>query len=138
MKSKKNTEGEGKSSNNAEGRFAYSGLDRVIHERARLSVLTALLTHPKGQTFNELKQLCALTDGNLSRHLEVLETEGFVQVLKGQDGNRPQTTCRITASGRARYLEYLSTLEQVLRDAAGDSKQAGGNVPLDHLKPVKA
>ena len=56
-----------------EGRFAYEGLDRVIHERARLSVLTSLATNPKGLTFGDLKQLCALTDGNLSRHLAVLE-----------------------------------------------------------------
>jgi len=47
----------------------------VIHERARLSVLTSLITNPKGLIFNDLKQLCSLTDGNLSRHLRVLETE---------------------------------------------------------------
>ena len=121
-----------------EARFAYAGLDRVIHERARLSVLTALLTQPKGQTFNELKQLCALTDGNLARHLEVLEKENLVQISKGQDGNRPQTLCRITASGKARYLEYLSTLEQVLRDAATNKKANGSESRLDRLKPVKA
>jgi DNA-binding HxlR family transcriptional regulator len=102
----------------SEGRFAYEGLDRVIHERARLSVLTSLITHPKGLTFNELKQLCSLTDGNLSRHLSVLEKDGIVEILKGHDKNRPQTVCRITASGRKRYLEYLDTLEQVVRDAA--------------------
>ena len=47
-----------------DGRFAYEGLDRVIHERARLSVLTSLVTNPKGLAFGDLKQLCALTDGN--------------------------------------------------------------------------
>ncbi|HEV3445202.1 MAG TPA: transcriptional regulator, partial [Gemmataceae bacterium] len=57
----------------SEGRFAYEGLDRVIHERARLSVLTSLVTNPKGLAFGDLKQLCSLTDGNLSRHLRVLE-----------------------------------------------------------------
>lgn len=122
----------------AEGRFAYTGLDRVIHERARLSVLTALLTHTKGQTFNELKQLCALTDGNLARHLEVLEKEGFVRISKGQDGNRPQTMCRITASGRARYMEYLATLEQVLRDAAEEGRAAAEEPRGKPLRPVKA
>ena len=100
-----------------EGRFAYEGLDRVIHERARLSVLTALITNPKGITFNDLKQLCSLTDGNLSRHLAVLEKSGMVEIVKGHDRNRPQTICRITASGRKRYLEYLSTLEQVVSAA---------------------
>lgn len=105
------------------GRFAYEGLDRVIHERARLSVLTSLITHPKGLTFNELKQLCSLTDGNLSRHLSVLEKDGMVEIAKGHDRNRPQTLCRITGSGRNRYLEYLETLEQVVRDAAKGTKE---------------
>lgn len=106
-----------------EGRFAYQGLDRVIHERARLSVLTSLITNPKGVTFNDLKQLCSLTDGNLSRHLAVLEKTGMVEIVKGHDRNRPQTICRITASGRKRYLEYLSTLEQVVKDAADVTKE---------------
>jgi DNA-binding transcriptional ArsR family regulator len=100
------------------GRFAYEGLDRVIHERARLSILTSLVTNPKGLTFTDLKQLCALTDGNLSRHLGVLEKGKMVEILKGYEHNRPLTMCRITGSGRKRYLEYLSTLEQVVRDAA--------------------
>ena len=106
-----------------EGRFAYEGLDRVIHERARLSVLTSLITNPKGLAFGDLKQLCALTDGNLSRHLSVLEKDEMVEILKGHDRNRPQTVCRITASGRTRYLEYLTTLEQVVRDAAKGTKE---------------
>jgi DNA-binding HxlR family transcriptional regulator len=107
----------------SEGRFAYEGLDRVIHERARLSVLTSLLTNPKGLAFNDLKQLCSLTDGNLSRHLKVLETDGLIAIEKGHDRNRPQTVCRITSSGRTRYLEYLATLEQVVHDAAKVAKQ---------------
>lgn len=102
----------------AEGRFAYEGLDRMIHERARLSVLTSLITNPKGLAFGDLKQLCALTDGNLNRHLRVLEEGEMVEIVKKIDRNRPLTICRITASGRARYLEYLSALEQVVRDAA--------------------
>jgi len=101
-----------------EARFAYKGLDRVIHERARLSVMTSLIGNPKGLTFNDLKQLCALTDGNLSRHLRVLERGKMVEIVKGHDQNRSLTVCRITPTGRTRYLEYLSTLEQVVRDAA--------------------
>jgi len=105
------------------GRFAYDGLDRVIHEKARLSVLTSLVAHPKGVVFGDLKQLCGLTDGNLSRHLQVLQDAGLVEISKGFDRNRPQTVCRITRQGRARYLEYLAVLEQVVRDAA-DAVQA--------------
>jgi DNA-binding HxlR family transcriptional regulator len=106
-----------------EGRFAYEGLDRVIHERARLSVLTSLVTNPKGLSFGDLKQLCSLTDGNLSRHLRVLERGKMVEIVKGHDKNRPLTVCRITASGRTRYLEYLETLEQVVRDAAKGAEE---------------
>jgi DNA-binding MarR family transcriptional regulator len=106
-----------------EARFAYAGLDRVIHERARLSVLTSLVTTPKGLAFNDLKDLCALTDGNLNRHLRVLEKNKMVEILKNYDRNRPQTVCRITESGKARYMEYLSALEQVVRDAAGARKE---------------
>ena len=121
-----------------EGRFAYEGLDRVIHERARLSVLTSLMTHPKGLTFNELKQLCSLTDGNLSRHLTVLEKDGMVVIAKGHDRNRPQTICRITAAGRGRYLEYLETLEQVVRDAARGAKEESSAAVVRGLTPSRA
>jgi len=121
-----------------EGRFAYEGLDRVIHERARLSVLTSLLTNPKGLTFGDLKQLCALTDGNLSRHLSVLEKARMVEILKGHDRNRPQTICRITANGRRRYLEYLSTLEQVVKDAAKGTKEEANSTSIRGLTPREA
>lgn len=121
-----------------EGRFAYEGLDRLIHERARLSLLTSLITHPKGLTFNELKQLCSLTDGNLSRHLSVLEKDGMVEIVKGYDRNRPQTVCRITAGGRGRYLEYLETLEQVVQDAARGAKSASTAAVVRGLTPSRA
>jgi DNA-binding MarR family transcriptional regulator len=103
-------------------RFAYDGLDRVIHERARLSVLTSLVTHSKGLLFGDLKQLCALTDGNLNRHLQVLEEAKLIAITKGFQNNRPQTFCRITAMGRKRYIEYLGVLEQVLLDAGSAVK----------------
>jgi DNA-binding MarR family transcriptional regulator len=120
------------------GRFAYEGLDRVIHERARLSVLTSLVTNPKGLAFGDLKQLCALTDGNLSRHLRVLEKGKMVELVKKQDRNRPQTICRITASGRARYIEYLSTLEQVVRDAARVTEEGPATGLIRGLAPSRA
>jgi DNA-binding MarR family transcriptional regulator len=114
-----------------EGRFAYEGLDRLIHERARLGVLTSLVANPRGLTFTELKQLCALTDGNLSRHLQPLEKEGIVEIIKKHEKNRPLTLCRITSAGRQRYLEYLATLEQVIRDAeqAAASARSPGTLP---------
>jgi DNA-binding HxlR family transcriptional regulator len=100
-----------------DARYSYEGLDRVIHEKARLGVLTSLMTHPRGLAFADLKRLCGLTDGNLSRHLQVLQEAGLVKVVKGYEGNRPHTTCRLTASGRRRFLDYLAVLERVVQDA---------------------
>jgi len=119
-----------------DGRFAYEGLDRVIHERARLSVLTSLIAHPKGLRFNDLKQLCALSDGNLSRHLQVLQEAQLVQIAKGFDRNRPQTMCRITVVGRRRYLEYVEVLEQVVRDAAAADERERGTSMTRRLAPI--
>jgi DNA-binding transcriptional ArsR family regulator len=100
------------------GRFAYDGLERVMHEKARLGMLTSLMAHPEGLLFGDLKELCSLTDGNLNRHLKVLQEAGLVEVWKGMKRNRPQTLCRITAEERKRFLEYIETLEKVIADAA--------------------
>lgn len=116
--------------------FAYQGLDRVIHERARLSVLTSLITHPGGLSFVELKQFCDLTDGNLARHLQVLEEDGMVRLTKEADAGRAQTTARITASGRKRYLEYLTILEQVVRDAASLNRENAEDRLHGKLSPL--
>jgi DNA-binding MarR family transcriptional regulator len=99
------------------GRYAYEGLDRVLHEKARLGIMTSLIARTDGLVFGELKSLCNLTDGNLSRHLDVLAKDGLVKIDKAFVANRPQTTCRITAQGRKRFREYLGHLERVLRDA---------------------
>src|SRR6202171_4609459 len=98
--------------------FSYDGLGRVSHEKRRLGVLTSLMAHPKGLAFADLKQLCGLTDGNLSRHLQVLQEAGLVDITKGYEGNRPHTSCRLTKNGRRRFLDYLAVLERLVRDAA--------------------
>lgn len=105
--------------------FAYDGLDRVFHEKARLGIVTSLAGHADGVTFSQLKTLCALTDGNLNRHLQVLEEAGYVALSKDQSGRRPVTTCHLTASGRERFSAYLDTLEQVLRQAQASALQVG-------------
>jgi DNA-binding MarR family transcriptional regulator len=99
------------------GRFSYDGLDRTLHEKARLGILTALATRREGLVFSDLKRLCALTDGNLSRHLEVLRQAGVVEVSKAFENRRPQTLCRLTAEGSRRFRTYLRQLQQILRDA---------------------
>ncbi|MDR3510360.1 MAG: transcriptional regulator [Caulobacteraceae bacterium] len=119
-----------------DGQYAYEGLDRVIHERARLGVLTSLVAHPKGLVFGDLRRLCQLTDGNLSRHLQVLLEAGLVEVVKSFEHNRPQTVCKITSEGRARYLDYLAVLEQVVRDAAAAMQSDPAAPPFTGLAPA--
>jgi DNA-binding transcriptional ArsR family regulator len=113
------------------GRFAYEGLDRVLHEKARLGIMTSLVTRPEGVLFTELKRLCSLTDGNLSRHLDVLREAGLVEVWKGFENRRPQTLCRLSSDGRQRFVAYLEELEQVIRDAM--PKAAKRSAPLPSL-----
>ncbi|MCK5941279.1 MAG: transcriptional regulator [Planctomycetes bacterium] len=107
-----------------EGRYAYDGLDRVLHEKARLGIVTSLAAKAEGLLFTDLKSLCDLTDGNLSRHLTVLQEAGIVEIQKGYKGKRPQTLCRLSDDGRKRYLAYIHVLEAVLADAVQASKAA--------------
>jgi DNA-binding transcriptional ArsR family regulator len=116
-----------------DGRYAYEGLDRVLHEKARLGILAALVARREGLSFGELARLCSLTDGNLSRHLDVLAGEGLVKITKGFVGRRPHTTCAMTAAGRKRFREYIAELEQVVRDAAGAESPAAGRRPRPGL-----
>ena len=107
---------------NPDGRYAYDGLDRVLHEKARLGIVTSLAARADGLLFSDLKGLCQLTDGNLSRHLTVLQEAGIVEIQKGFRGRRPQTLCRLSDEGRARYLQYIAVLESVLADAVEAAK----------------
>jgi DNA-binding MarR family transcriptional regulator len=99
------------------GRYAFPGLERTMHEKARLGILASLIARPEGLLFAELRDLCALTDGNLNRHLKVLEEAGLVEIWKGFRLNRPQTLIRMTGIGRQRFTEYLAELERVVTDA---------------------
>jgi DNA-binding transcriptional ArsR family regulator len=85
--------------------------------------MQTLMSHASGLRFGDLKQLCGLTDGNLSRHLQALREAGLIEIVKKFVRNRPLTTCRMTAEGRLRYADYLATLEQVVRDAAHAAKR---------------
>ena len=100
------------------GRFAYARLERLLHERARLSILSSLAAHAQGLAFSDLKSLCSLTDGNLSRQLTVLEDAGLVEVEKTTMNHRRHTLCRLTDSGRRRFVQYIAELERVVRDAS--------------------
>jgi DNA-binding MarR family transcriptional regulator len=121
-----------KQNSEEQGRFAYEGLDRVIHEKARLGIVTSLATHPLGLSFNDLKDLCDLTDGNLSRHLQTLGEAGLVDISKEHTSSRTQTMVRLTATGKRRFLEYISVLESIVGDAL-EARQTG-KAP-QHAKP---
>src|ERR1019366_8993688 len=119
-----------------EGRFAYQGLERVMHEKARLSVLSSLAAHGDGLLFTELKTLCSLTDGNLSRQIQFLQESGFVEVWKGFANNRPRTVCRLTKDGRARFQEYVAVLENVVRDARAEHQAKTRRAPMTDRIPA--
>ena len=106
------------------GRFAFDGLERLMHEKARLSVLSSLAANPDGLLFTELRTLCSLTDGNLSRQIQFLQSAGLVEVWKGFHRNRPQTLCRLTDTGRTRFLEYIAELEKVVASAQRSTPSA--------------
>lgn len=118
------------------GRFAYEGLERIIHEKARLSILASLAAHAEGLLFTELKSLCSLTDGNLSRQIQFLQENGLVEVWKGFANNRPRTVCKLTRDGRARFQEYVAVLENVVRDAHAEHKASSRRAPGDLAIPV--
>ena len=93
-------------------------LDRVIHERLRLAIVSALAASPS-LSFNELKSLLQTTDGNLSVHARRLEEAGYVACEKGFDGRTPRTTFRLTPPGRRAFERYLVHLEAIVAHAWG-------------------
>ena len=116
--------------------FSYEGLDRVMHEKARLGVLTSLMAHPKGLAFADLKQLCGLTDGNLSRHLQVLQEAGLLEIIKGYENNRPHTKCRLTAA-RAPALPRLSGRARARRARCRRGRAPAGGTRGRPLPPSR-
>jgi DNA-binding MarR family transcriptional regulator len=89
-------------------------LDRLIHERTRLGIISALAVNDS-LTFNELKQLLGATDGNVSVHARKLEDAGYVSCTKSFAGRLPKTEYRLTASGRRALEKYLSHMEALIR-----------------------
>jgi predicted ArsR family transcriptional regulator len=110
--------------NGGDAPFAYSGLERIFHERGRLAVCTCLVANPAGMRFTELQDACALTDGNLNRHLHALAEVGVVEMERVTGRGRPSTTVRITVDGRRRFLAYIDELESVVRDVHERSAHA--------------
>ena len=89
-------------------------LDRLIHDRTRLAIVSALAVN-EVLSFNELKQLLGTTDGNLSVHARKLEDAGYVQCEKSFEGRTPRTEYTLTAAGRQALERYLAHMEDLIR-----------------------
>jgi DNA-binding MarR family transcriptional regulator len=89
-------------------------LDRAIHEKGRLGIMSMLAASPE-LSFTELRDALEMTDGNLTTHIKVLQQEGYVAVAKSFQNNRPLTTCSLTAAGRKAFAEYINLLEKIVR-----------------------
>jgi DNA-binding HxlR family transcriptional regulator len=98
--------------------MAAAELDRLIHERIRLAIVSALAVN-ESLTFNDLKQLLNTTDGNLSVHARKLEDAKYVVCKKSFDGRTPKTEYKLTAAGRTALERYLGHMESVIRAARG-------------------
>ncbi|MFW5738046.1 MAG: transcriptional regulator [Spirochaetota bacterium] len=98
----------------SETRYAYQGLDHLLHAPARLSIATALYANRDGLTVVELRELCELSDGNLSRHLRKLEAEHVVHTAKHFVGRVPQTSVAMTAAGRERFERYVEQIRDIV------------------------
>ncbi len=92
-------------------------LDRLFHEKARLSILTAVIPYGDGVNFNDLKVVCGLTDGNLNRHLKVLLDAGILSVAKSGSGRTTNSVYSLTDLGRTAFENYLDALESVVKTA---------------------
>jgi DNA-binding MarR family transcriptional regulator len=96
----------------------FLNLDRVIHEKGRLAIMSALAASPS-LGFTELRDLLDMTDGNLTAHLRTLHEAGYVAFTKSMEGSRPLTTYSLTAKGRKTFTGYIDVLDEIVRQSKG-------------------
>jgi DNA-binding HxlR family transcriptional regulator len=89
-------------------------LDRVIHEKGRLAIMSLLAASPQ-LSFTEMRDLLQMTDGNLSMHIRTLQEAGYVAVTKIYQYSKPQTTYALTSAGQQAFARYIDLLEQIVR-----------------------
>ena len=89
-------------------------LDRVIHEKGRLAIMSMLAASPE-LSFTELRDGLKMTDGNLTTHIRTLQEAGYVSVTKSFQNNRPLTTCALTSAGQKAFAAYINLLEQIVQ-----------------------
>jgi DNA-binding transcriptional ArsR family regulator len=115
---------------NAKKNTDYEALEKIFHEPNRLAIMSSVCSSPKGLTFSELKGECGLTDGNLNRHLKVLEVAKVIRIDKRFVKSKPQTTVLLSKTGLKRFYEYLAALEGVL-------KKAQSALPAEKKAPMR-
>jgi DNA-binding MarR family transcriptional regulator len=94
----------------------FQKLDRVIHEKGRMAIMSLLAATPE-LSFTELRDTLSMTDGNLSMHIKTLQESGYVAVTKSFHERKPLTTCSLTATGRKAFSQYIDLLEQIVRQS---------------------
>ena len=89
-------------------------IDRVIHEKGRLAIMSMLAASPE-LSFTELRDTLNMTDGNLTTHIRTLQEAGYISVTKSYQNNRPLTTCSVTAAGKKAFANYINLLEAIIQ-----------------------
>ena len=97
---------------------SFLQLDRIIHEKGRLAIMSMLAAAPE-LSFTEMRDALGMTDGNLTTHIRTLQEAGYVSVTKSFQHNRPLTTCSLTASGKKAFTNYINLLEEIVQQTKG-------------------
>jgi DNA-binding transcriptional ArsR family regulator len=116
----------------------FDALERIFHEPNRLAIMSALCATEHGLTFNALRDQCSLTDGNLNRHLKVLEEADAIRIEKAFVKNKPRTTVFLSKKGLKRFEEYLAALREVLSVAQQNLAEERQRSPLPQGRTVMA
>ena len=97
---------------------SFLQLDRIIHEKGRLAIMSMLAAAPE-LSFTELRDALGMTDGNLTTHIRTLQEAGYLSVTKSFQHNRPLTTCALTVSGKKAFTNYINLLEEIIQQTKG-------------------
>jgi DNA-binding MarR family transcriptional regulator len=93
---------------------SFSNLDRLIHEKGRLAIMSLLAASPE-MSFTDMRDTLGMTDGNLTTHIRTLQEAGYLSVAKTFQKNRPLTTCILTAKGEKAFADYINVLEKIVQ-----------------------
>ena len=94
----------------------FLNLDRIIHEKGRLGIMSLLAASPE-LSFTDMRKTLEMTDGNLTTHIRTLQEAGYIAVSKSYEKNRPLTTCSLTAAGRKAFATYINVLEDIVKQS---------------------